>query len=84
MKYRGKVNGIPIYSDPNVPKNMLYMVNKKIKLSPKSVKQYEKISGFKTNGDVTMEITSDAMFDIYSDLLTKQPKRNGSIKDIDI
>lgn len=45
------------------------MAIKKIRLTPKQVKAYEKMSGFKTNGNVVLEITDDKVWSEYERLL---------------
>ena len=85
MKDTGKkISGVSIYSDPNIPKDSIYLINKKFYLPPESVKKYEKISGFKTNGKVTGELSSDAVFDLYGDLISSQPRRQGKLRSVPI
>lgn len=80
MKDTGKtINGVKVYSDPNVPPDTLYLVDKHFKLDKKAVKKYEKFSGFKTTGDVDVTISSDAMFEFYGKLIASPPERNGKL-----
>lgn len=54
------------------------MAVKKVKLTPKEVEAYEKASGFKTTGDVTLSTADDETFKLMEELLAPKGKPDSS------